>query len=310
MIEIIGNNPVIKYILEQIEKVAALDIAVLLSGESGTGKDLFAQLVHEKSNASGPFIPVNTGAIAKELIASELFGHEKGAFTGASYMQKGKFELANGGTLFLDEISTMGMECQISLLRVLETKRIQRVGGSREIPVDTRVVAATNESLEELIKGGNFREDLYHRLNVFQFQIPPLRERGDDIHVLTDYFFQKYSKEFGKEIATVSKDFRNSLEQYPWPGNIRELENMVMRVCITSPDGNITPDLLPDYFRKNDKAKKEFVIPVGTSLDDTEKKLIKETLEYYGGNKSEAAEALKISRKALYNKLEAYRLKD
>jgi transcriptional regulator with PAS, ATPase and Fis domain len=309
MIKIIGNDPAVKYILEQIEKIASLDIAVLFSGESGTGKDLFAQLVHEKSEAPGPFIPVNTGAIAKELIASELFGHEKGAFTGASYMQKGKFELASNGTLFLDEISTMGMECQISLLRVLETKKIQRVGGSREIPVNTRVIAATNENLEDLIKEGSFREDLYHRLNVFQFQIPPLRERGDDVHILTDYFLEKYSKEFDKKISSVTKEFRKAMGKYHWPGNIRDLENMVMRVCITSPDGNITADLLPRYFIKKNEPKKEIVIPVGTTLDETEKKLIKETLEYYGGNKKEAAEALKISRKSLYNKMEAYNLK-
>jgi transcriptional regulator with PAS, ATPase and Fis domain len=308
MIEIIGENPKIKNILKQIDQIAALDIAVLLSGESGTGKDLFAQLIHIKSRTSGPFIPVNTGAIAKDLVASELFGHEKGAFTGASYMQKGKFEIAQGGTLFLDEISTIGMECQISLLRVLEAKQIQRVGGSREIPVNTRVIAATNENLKEAIKNNTFREDLYHRLNVFQFRIPPLRERGEDIDILTDYFLKKYSREFNKNIKAVSSETREALHEYSWPGNVRELENILMRMCITAPSDTITDDLLPEAVKGNGNDPEQFVLPVGTSLKNAEKALIKETLEYYRGNKSETADTLKISRKALYNKMKAYGL--
>jgi len=306
----IGVCRKMKRVFRQIQRVGRLDIPVLIVGESGTGKELVAHSIHRRSTRSdGPFIPVNTGAIVKELIESELFGHEKGAFTGAAYQKKGRFEVAAGGTLFLDEISTMDEKTQISLLRVLETHRFQRVGGRSYLKADVRVVAATNEDLRAAIDEGRFREDLYHRLNVFAVRIPPLRERKEDIPVLIDHYLGKYCEEFDRPGLTVSPEAMLMLGSYRWPGNVRELENVLVRVVLMTEDELIAPEILPDIIlqqRAEEEKKTDVVLEVGLTLDEAEKHFIGRTLEIVGGNKSKAARILGLSRKAMYNKLKKY----
>ncbi len=305
---LIGRNPRMRRVFRQIDKVAQLDnIAVLLNGESGTGKDVLAREIHRRSErADGPFIAVHTGAMPKELIASELFGHERGAFTGAADKKIGKFEAAHGGTLFLDEISTMDMNTQVHLLRVLEQNTIQRVGGNREIEVDARIVAATNQDLREMTETGTFREDLYYRLNVFRIDLPPLRKRGNDLRLLTVEFLKRYGEEFGKSGLDISPEAFEELQTYHWPGNVRELEHAIMKTVIETESAMITPEDLPEEIRSFTSARRQIKLDVGTTLEDAERKLIAKTLESVGGNKREAAAILGISRKSLYNKLHKY----
>lgn len=303
-----GESSAMRKVYELIEQIAGIDLSILITGESGTGKDLVAQSIHKRSpRANGPFVAVNTGAIAKELIASELFGHERGAFTGAADRQRGKFELAGGGTLFLDEVSTMDVNTQVSLLRVLESRQFQRVGGEKYIRCDTRVIAASNEDLRRAVKEGHFREDLFHRLNVFRIELPPLRERDDDVVLLADYFLERYGTEFNRPVDGFEGEAMELLRAYSWPGNVRELENAVMRAAITAQSEKIRPEDLPDIIRK-EAGPTKVVLRVGSSLDDAERALIAETVKRVGGNKSEAAKILGISRKALYNKLKEYDL--
>jgi transcriptional regulator with PAS, ATPase and Fis domain len=306
---IIGESRPMQKVFDLIEKVAGYDIDVLLTGESGTGKDLVAKTIHNASHRSeGPYVPVNTGALARDLIASELFGYEKGAFTGASSRKHGKFETANGGTLFLDEISTMDDATQISLLRVLENKQFQRVGGETFISTDARIIAATNCNLRKAVKKGEFRNDLFHRFNVLQIKLPPLRKRGDDVILLAKYFLQQHAREFGRDVQGFSDEVLTVLRRYAWPGNVRELENLVLKLVITSDTQIIGVDLLPDILKHARRRKTRVVLDVGsTTIEEAEKQVIFKTLEQVQGNKKKAANILGISRKALYNKLREYK---
>src|SRR5277367_2825866 len=231
--EIVGTSPALQAALSRVVKVAATDSTVLITGETGTGKELVARAIHRRSNrASRAFVSVNCAAIPRDLIASELFGHEKGAFTGATQQRLGRFELAIGGTLFLDEVGELPAETQIALLRVLQEHEFERVGGTRRIRADVRVIAATNRDLQAGIRAGSFRSDLFYRLHVFPIEIPPLRERGEDIALLVEYFIDRYARKVGKDIRDISKKTLELLQSYPWPGNIRELQNVIERSVI------------------------------------------------------------------------------
>ncbi len=306
---LIGKSPPMRRVFHQIKQVSGYDVLVLISGESGTGKDLVARAIHRHSRRSeGPYYPVNMGAIPKELIASTLFGHEKGAFTGADRQNKGMFEIADGGSLFLDEISTMDELTQISLLRVIETKRFQRVGGSRFLETDVRLIAATNVDLNRMVKEGGFRKDLFHRLNVFHISLPPLRRRGRDIMLLAREFLRRYNEEFNKNVTEISQEARKLLSSYVWPGNVRELENVIMRAVITAPGEVLSRELLNSEVQSASTARDGVMLEVGVTLEEAERQLIAKTLAQVEGNKGEAAKLLGISRKGIYNKIKKYNL--
>jgi two-component system response regulator HydG len=306
--EIVGQSKPIKQVAQRIRKIANIDVPVLISGESGTGKELVARAIHNASyRKDKPFVAFNTGAIARDLIISELFGHEKGAFTGASEQRKGKFEEADGGTLFLDEISTMSESTQIALLRVLETGQIERVGSARSINVNVRIVAATNVDLQELIKQKKFREDLYYRLNVYGIDLPPLRERRSDIPLLASYFMQEFNKKYKTNVETIDPKTLEILQNYQWPGNIRELRNVIVHAMIQAKEKILPKDLPPFVLQP---AAEEIRLKAGTPLPDIERVSIVQTLRMVGGNKVKAANLLGISRKSLYNKIEEYNIKD
>jgi DNA-binding NtrC family response regulator len=296
-------------VIRQIRDAAVVDIPVLITGETGTGKDLVAAAIHRQSGRKDKaYVAVNMGAMAPELIASEVFGHEKGAFTGAADVRPGIFEQANGGTVFLDEIATMDEKTQISLLRVLEEKTVRRVGGAKNIGVDVRIIAATNEDLENNVAERRFREDLFYRLNVFHISVPPLRERVGAVTVLTDYFLSQFAAMYGKDVERVSHETYKMLRRYPWPGNIRELKNVVQTAVLMVDGKELTPEFIPRRIRdasgsdpKRDDAICSF--RVGVTLDSVEKELIRMTLSRVGGNKKLAASILGISRRALYNKI-------
>jgi len=297
----VGISPPMQQVYELIEQVAPHSVSVLITGESGTGKELVAQSIHRRSPRSGaPFVAVNTGAIDRGLIGSELFGHEKGAFTGASTPRKGKFELAEGGTLFLDEISTMDERTQVNLLRVLETRRFQRVGGERYHTADVRVVSASNGDMELLVENGDFREDLYHRLNVFRIEVPPLRARGEDILVLADYFLDRYGTEFRGASMDLSESARALLVRYGWPGNIRELEHAIMRSVITAESNTISDTDLPREIGGNGTSgRPHIVLELGTSLAVVEQAFVRRTIDMVGGDRRKAATMLGMSREEL-----------
>ena len=246
--EIIGNATAVKHVIESIEQVAETDATVLITGETGTGKELVARAIHRRSpRAQAPLIKVNCSAIPESLLASELFGHERGAFTGAAERRKGRFEQAHGGTLFLDEIGEMPLETQVMLLRVLQEREFERLGGNQTVHVDARIVVATNRNLHELVEEGRFRSDLYYRLNVFPIHVPPLRERSEDIPLLIGYFADKYAKRFGRKIVKIDCGTAQLLRRHSWPGNVRELENLIERAVILSRNGvlRVDPVLLP-----------------------------------------------------------------
>ena len=299
-------------VIQHIIEAAAEDIPVLISGETGTGKDLVAAAIHKRSKRkSGPFLPVNMGGIAAELVSSELFGHSKGAYTGASEARAGLFEQAEGGTIFLDEIATMDEKTQVSLLRILETKTLRRVRGEKDIHVDVRVIAATNENIEEAVKAGRFREDLYYRLDVFRIELPPLRERHGAISLLTDHFVVRFAELYSKDIRVVSRDAYRLMRRYPWPGNVRELKNVIQRAVLLAKGFELTKDLLPRRIRDAESCEPDLPVEkspihLGMSLGDVEKEYIKMTLASVNGNKLKAASILGISRRALYNKLKRF----
>ena len=302
-------------VIRQIMDAAAVDIPVLITGETGTGKDLIAAAIHKRSpRKEHPYIPVNTGAIARELISSELFGHERGAFTGAQETRPGIFEQANQGTVFLDEIATMDEKSQVSLLRVLEEKTFRRVGGARNIAVDVRIIAATNEDLEKNVAERRFREDLFYRLNVFHISVPPLRARlPGAITVLTDHFVARYAAIYGKEIERVSPETYRLLRHYSWPGNIRELKNVIQTALLMAEGKELTPEFIPERIRHAVMGSERANEPVcsfrvGASLSAVQKEFIRATLSHIGGNKKLAASILGISRRALYNKMKKLQL--
>ncbi|MBN1349588.1 sigma-54-dependent Fis family transcriptional regulator [candidate division KSB1 bacterium] len=307
-----GKTDAIQQVFKLIEQVARTNVTVLLLGESGTGKELVSRSIHARSaRAKKPFIAVNMGAISPELVISELFGHEKGAYTGAHERKEGRFERANGGTLFMDEISTMDQRTQISLLRVLESRHIHPVGARNSIPVDVRVIGATNKDLLELVKEGQFREDLYYRFNVVTLNIPPLRERKEDIPIIANEYLRIYGKTYKKKFKPLSEEIYTRLINYHWPGNVRELKNVIHRAVVLCEDGNITARHFPGRIINEDDDNSAYMrIKVGSSLKEVEKTLIKETLFHFNGNKQETAKALKISRKSLYNKIKEHALDD
>jgi DNA-binding NtrC family response regulator len=302
---ILGNSGSMQQLYEQLARVSPTSATVLLSGESGTGKELCAQTIHEMSRRKRqPFLPINCGAVSPQLIESELFGHEKGSFTGADRQHKGYFERANGGTIFLDEITEMPMDLQVKLLRVLETGTFMRVGAvSNPIATDVRIIAATNRSPDKAVAEGKLRDDLFHRLNVFPVHIPPLRERGTDIELLAQYFLDQNNREQGTH-KTFSRASIAKLYSHTWPGNVRELKNYVQRAFILS-DQVIEPDMATANFVEPDNAE-VLTVRIGTPLEEIERRVTFATLASCGNVKRRAAEILGISLKTLYNRLEAY----
>ena len=303
-------RPVIRRIID----AAAVDIPVLIAGETGTGKDLVAAAIHRQSaRKARPYVAVNMGAMAPELIASEIFGHERGAFTGAQDSRPGIFEQANGGTVFLDEIATMDEKTQVSLLRVLEEKTVRRVGGAKNIGVDVRIIAASNEDLEKRVAAKGFREDLFYRLNVFHIKMPPLRDRPGAVTVLTDHFLSQYAAIYGKDVERVSHETYRLLRHYPWPGNVRELKNVIQAAVLMVDGKELTPEFIPERIREStpiaeNSSESVCSIRLGATLDSVEKELIRMTLTHVRGNKKLAASILGISRRALYNKLKRHHL--
>jgi two-component system response regulator HydG len=305
---IIGSSPPMQELLEMISYVAATEATVLITGESGTGKELVAAELHKNSDRhDGPFVKVNCAALAETLLESELFGHEKGAFTGADRRREGRFVQANGGTLFLDEIGETTHAMQVKLLRVLQEHELQRVGGEETIKVDVRILAATNRDLAAEVKAGNFREDLYYRLNVVTLFVPPLRERQGDIPLLVDHFVRKFAEKNRRTVEAVTPRCMELLARYGWPGNVRELENAIERGVILMRGDQLTEKSLPLPIQKQEESGTGGggAVPAA-SLQEAERLLILQTLEETGGNKSEAARRLGITRKTLQNKLQRY----
>jgi DNA-binding NtrC family response regulator len=302
--EIVGDSAQIQKVYELIQTVAKTDTTVMIRGESGTGKELIARAIHSNSSRRYfPIVAVNCGAMAEGILESELFGHERGAFTGAQYRRKGKLELADGGSLFLDEVGNIDTKTQMDLLRVIETKQFARVGGNDIIRVDFRVICATNKDLEKAVTDGTFREDLYYRLNVFSVFIPPLRERKGDIPLLANYFMQKYARAMGKQISSISPEAMDTIVRYNWPGNVRELENAIERAMVVGKPPEIRAEDLPYQL-----TEKNHVLPAG-SMAAVEKAHIISVLDQNRWNISRSAEILQIDRVTLYNKIEKYSLK-
>jgi DNA-binding NtrC family response regulator len=305
----VGASPPMRKVYDRMARVAPSEATVLVAGESGTGKEVVARTLHELSpRRGGPFCPVNCGAVATELLESELFGHEKGAFTGADRRHRGWFERAHGGTLFLDEITEMPPDSQVKLLRVLESGRITRVGGEKHLPVDLRVVTATNRNVEEAVESGALREDLYYRLKVFRIWIPPLRDRGGDVELLAHYFLEERNRR-NNDSKRFSADALERLCGYDWPGNVRELKNAVRSAFILA-DNEIEVDCLPPEVAgaapRSPGSGAVLRIPIGTSLAELERRVILATLDQLDGNKTRAAAALGIAKKTLYNRLNTY----
>lgn len=307
----VGANEKMLKIGHLIEKVAPTDATVLISGESGTGKELIAQALHERSlRRTGPFIKINCAAIPANLMESELFGYERGAFTGAVTSKPGRFELADGGTLFLDEIGEMSVEMQVKLLRVLQDKSFERVGGLRTITVDVRLITATNKDLESEVKLGRFRGDLFYRLNVVPVALPPLRDRVGDIPLLVSYFVKKFSERLKKTLPQLHPEVLELLSQFPWPGNIRQLENVIERMIVMHEAGVLSPEALPDEILEFEEERFFSSMPGGTLKEQVkeatrriEKKAIEEALQETGQNVTQAARKLNLSRKGLQLKI-------
>ena len=306
---LLGASQPMQAVYEMITRVAPTDASVFFIGESGTGKDLAAQTLHIISKRSkAPFMPLNCGAISPTLIESELFGHERGSFTGAARRHKGYFERAHMGTLFLDEITEMPIELQVKLLRVLETGALNRIGGDQPVEVDVRVIAATNRDPHKAVSDGKLREDLLYRLQVFPIHMPPLRERNEDVELLADHFLGQLNERQGS-LKRFTEDSVERLRSHSWPGNVRELKNVVHRAFIMA-DQEITPRSLPREVGGDSGFQRSLHFQVGSSIEDVEKRLIMATLEAYGGNKRKTADILGVSLKTLYNRLNQYRLAD
>lgn len=302
--DIIGESAEMQKVLEMVRNVAPTDSSVLILGQSGTGKELIARAIHMNSRRRYfPLIPVNCGAIPESLLESELFGHEKGAFTGAQYRRKGKFEMSQGGTIFLDEIGTLSLKSQVDLLRVLEDREFHRIGGERTVKVDFRLICATNVNLEDEVKEGRFREDLYYRINVFTITIPPLRERRPDIPLLARYFVERHAKAMTKVEPAISTEAMDVLLTHDWPGNVRELENALERAVVINKGDVIKPEDLPVQVGRESEG------PRSSSLAEVEKDHIRHMLSDNNWNISRTAEQLGIDRVTLYNKIEKYGLK-
>ncbi|WP_432666027.1 sigma-54 dependent transcriptional regulator [Wukongibacter baidiensis] len=307
---IIGESSNIKEVLEIVNRIAKSNATALITGESGTGKELFANAIHYNSDRKDkPYVKINCGAIPENLLESELFGHEKGAFTGAISKKLGKFERADSGTIFLDEVGELSLPMQVKLLRVLQEKEIERVGGSEVIKIDVRVVAATNRDLKKMVEEGNFREDLYYRLNVIPIELPSLKERKADIPLLVRYFIEKYCNQMARKLIKIDEDALEVLNNYKWKGNIRELENVIERMVILSQEDTIYKKDLPKEILFADMEGAEFILPEsGINLEAVEKSFIKQALASSDGNQTKAAKLLGITRHTLLYRMDKYKI--
>ncbi len=302
---IIGNAPALRQVLDVARQAAPSTATVLLMGESGTGKELFARAIHRLSpRVERPFIAVNCGALPDTIIEAELFGAERGAYTGAHATRDGRFMRAHGGTLFLDEVGELAPHVQVKLLRVLQSGEFERVGGTETLRADCRIIAATNRDLEQAVKSGDFREDLYYRLNVIPMTVPPLRSRRDDVPLLADHFVRLYANKNGKEIAGLSSRAREKLVDYAWPGNVRELENTIERAVVLSKSEILDETDLPDGIVDEARAADALSFPIGTPLEEIERRAIRETLRFTDGDKKRAAQLLGIATRTIYRKLD------
>ncbi len=305
---IIGRSPQMESIFEKIRQVAPTRASVLIQGDTGTGKELIAKAIHFNSpRKRKPFIAVNCGALSQTLLESELFGHEKGAFTGAVKQKAGRFELANGGTIFLDEIGETTPELQVRLLRVLQEQEFERVGGTKPVKVDVRVIAATNRDLKKEVEEGRFREDLYYRLNVIRIDLPGLRDRVEDIPLIVGHFLNHFNKEHGKNLS-INQKAMQALQGYHWPGNVRQLRTIIESTVILTPGKEIQVKNLPEEVRNDTGPANSVRLRVGMTVADAERELIRATLKEFGGNKAKAARTLSLGRKTLYRKLQEYEI--
>ena len=303
---IIGRSTAMMHVLQQVEQVAPTNATILILGESGTGKELIAKAIHHHSRrAEARMVSVNCAALPETIVESELFGHERGAFTGAHTMRRGRFELAHKGTLFLDEVGDLSVAIQVKLLRVLQEREIERVGGQHPIPLDVRLIAATNQDLAEALADGSFREDLYYRLRVVAIEIPPLRKRLEDIPLLLEHFLEFFGKEHNKPGKRFSPAATKALCGYTWPGNVRELRNLVESLVVTSRADEIGVNNLPQAIVP-DKEPPNVVVPMGKPLSEVERIYMLKTLDLLGGNKSRAAQILGIGKKTLYRRLQEF----
>jgi two-component system response regulator HydG len=320
---LVGDAPSTKDLYKQIEIVAPTNYSIILYGESGTGKEVIAKTIHQlSSRADKPFVALDCGTLSKELAGSELFGHMKGAFTGALSDKEGHFELANGGTLFLDEVANLSYDVQASLLRVIQERKFKRVGGNKEMPVDVRIIVASNENLQDAYRKGKFREDLYHRFNEFSINLPPLRERKADIDLFAHFFLEKTKAELNRELDGFDEDVLEKFRQYSWPGNLREFRNVVRRCVLLTTSGSIDASKLPWEINNpatplgtpvTEQPVQQVTMPVNTSINDlknasskAEYETILSVLKKVNFNKTKAAEMLNIDRKTLYNKIKSY----
>lgn len=307
--KIVGKSEKMIKVLDVIEQVSSSKASVLILGENGVGKELVANMIYDMSNRkNNPFIKVHCAALSESLLESELFGHEKGAFTNAIKTKKGRFELAHGGTLFLDEIGEISQNIQVKLLRVLQDKTFERVGGESSITVDVRFIAATNKDLKSEVEKGNFREDLYYRLNVVQLTVPPLRERKDDIPILISMFINQFANENSKTINGITKRARTALYNHNWPGNVRELRNVVESAVVMSKNDTIDIDDLPPSIKLDGDENSMLKIKIPATITEIEREAIIATLKETKGNKSKAADLLQMNRKTLYSKLQEYEI--
>lgn len=307
--QLVGSSDAMQQVYQQIEQGAATEIPILIVGETGTGKDLTAQAIHRRSERSqGPYIPVNLGALPQDLVASELFGHDKGAFTGATNQHKGIFEQAERGTVFLDEIDTVEEKVQVSLLRLIEQKKFHRLGGRQAVKSNARLIAASNVNLEELVRSGAFREDLFYRLDVFRIAMPPLRQHREDISLLITDFLGRFNQSFKKNVRRISPDATRLLEEYDWPGNVRELKNVIQRAVLVCEGEAILPKHLTTRFQERKPRPSVIEFEIGTPLEEVEREMVLRALSLADNNRKRAAELLGISRRAIYNKLRKHNI--
>jgi DNA-binding NtrC family response regulator len=306
--QIVGRSTAMQKVYEQIRKAAAVNIPVLLLGETGTGKDLVASTIYRLSDQDGPYIPLNLGSLPTELVASELFGHERGAFSGAIRQHKGVFERASDGTVFLDEIDAMEEKIRVSLLRLIEEKRFRRLGGKRPLRTNARLISASNSDLEGLVNDGKFRKDLFYRLDGFRIILPPLRQRPEDIPLLAEEMLGRYNRALNKNVQSVSRDFVDLLSANEWPGNIRELKNVVQRAVLVCEGDELLPEHLPPRFHSKNPLRPEVTFQIGTPLDEVERVMVIRALAEADNNRKEAARLLGISRRAIYNKLRKHNI--
>jgi DNA-binding NtrC family response regulator len=307
--DMVGRSPLMLEIYRQIRQAAQSEIPVLITGETGTGKELVARAIHQLGNRKGkPFVPIHLGALPQELVSGELFGYEKGAFTGAWKSYKGSFEVAKGGTIFLDEIGTIDEKNQVSLLRLLETKKFQRIGGTRDIKANFRVLTATNENLTEAVIQGRFREDLFYRLDVFPIKLPAVRDRTGDVPLIVDSFLKQFNQIYKTKILGVSPECINRLESYGWPGNVREIKNVIHRAVVMCSGEVLLPEHLPKRLFSRRPIPPMVSIRIGSSLEEAESEMIAQTLIWTNNNRLRTAAILGITRRTLYNKISKYKL--